>query len=106
MAFAGLWGTWTSPEGRVAQSCTIITTEANSFVQPLHNRMPVILSDETQALWLEPLLIPAPADFLTSHPVAETVNSVKNQGPECIVPLLADPYELTEGPPLDGRLFS
>ena len=116
MAFAGLWGTWTSPEGQVAQSCTIITTEANSFIQPLHNRMPVILSDETQALWLdpltedpstlEPLLIPAPADFLTSHRVAENVNSVKNQGPECIVPLLADPDELTEGPPLGGRLFS
>ena len=116
MAFAGLWETWKSPEGEVVQSCTIITTEANPFIQPLHNRMPVILSDETQALWLdpltedpknlEPLLIPAPMELLTSHPVAEMVNSVKNQGPECIVPLMADVEERPEEPPHGGRLFT
>ena len=97
MAFAGLWEAWKSPEGQVVQSCTIITTSANPTIEPLHNRMPVILSDETQALWLdpltedakilEPLLIPAPVELLASHPVAEIVNSVRNQGPECIVPL-------------------
>jgi putative SOS response-associated peptidase YedK len=113
MAFAGLWETWKSPEGEVVQSCTIITTEANPFIQTLHTRMPVILSDETQALWLdpltedpknlEPLLIPAPVELLTSHRVSETVNSVKNQGPECIVPLSEEaPGEETPG----GRLFS
>jgi putative SOS response-associated peptidase YedK len=116
MAFAGLWETWRSPEGQVVQSCTIITTEANPFIQQLHNRMPAILSDETQALWLdpltedpsilEPLLIPAPVDLLTSHPVAETVNSVRNQGAECMASLLVDSDEQTEGPPPDGRLFS
>jgi len=116
MAFAGLWETWRSPEGQVVQSCTIITTEANPFIQQLHNRMPVILSDETQALWLDPLtedpsvlgrlLVPAPVELLTSHPVAETVNSVKNQGPECIVPLPADLDGQSEGPPPNGRLFS
>ena len=116
MAFAGLWETWRSPEGQVVQSCTIITTEANPLIQQLHNRMPVILSDETQALWLdpltedpsilEPLLIPAPVGLLTSHPVAETVNSVRNQGSECLAPLLVDSDEQTEGPPPDGRLFS
>ncbi len=107
----------------MVQSCTIITTEANPFIQPLHNRMPVILSDETQALWLdpltedpsvlEPLLIPAPEELLTSHPVAEAVNSVRNQGPECIVPLLDrtedeaedQTEESHEDAPPDGRLF-
>ena len=77
--------------------------------------MPVILSDETQALWLdpltedpkilEPLLIPAPVELLGSHPVSETVNSVNNQGPECILPLTessGDPKEINP----DGRLFS
>ena len=115
MAFAGLWEAWKSPEGPVVQSCTIITTPANPLIQPLHNRMPVILSDETQALWLdpltedpknlEPLLIPAPVELLTSHPVADTVNSVKNQGPECIlaVPELSDGQ--TEDTTPDGRLF-
>ncbi len=123
MAFAGLWETWKSPEGQVVQSCTIITTSANPLIQPLHNRMPVILPEETQALWLdpltedpkilEPLLVPAPVEMLTSHPVADTVNSVKNQGPECILPLPERPDEpperqpedLPEDSPGDGRLF-
>ncbi|MDA0264432.1 MAG: SOS response-associated peptidase [Chloroflexi bacterium] len=107
MAFAGLWETWKSPEGQVVRSCTIITTAANAMIEPIHNRMPVILSGETQALWLDPLtedpktltplLIPAPVELLTSHVVADTVNSVRNQGPECIMPV----DENQE----DGRLF-
>ncbi len=119
MAFAGLWETWQSPEGQVVQSCTIITTSANPFIQPIHNRMPVILSDETQALWLdpltedrkilEPLLVPAPIEMLTSHPVSSTVNSVKNQGPECILSLPerpdGQPEDPAEDPPAEGRLF-
>ena len=119
MAFAGLWETWKSPEGQVVQSCTIVTTPANPLIQPLHNRMPVILPEETQALWLdpltedpkilEPLLVPAPVEMLTSHPVADTVNSVKNQGPECILPLPERPDEPPESSPEDspgdGRLF-
>ena len=81
--------------------------------------MPVILSDETQALWLdpltedrkilEPLLIPAPIEMLTSHTVSDTVNSVKNQGPECILSLPERPDGQSEDPPKDpppeGRLF-
>lgn len=115
MAFAGLWETWKSPEGQVVRSCTIITTSANSFIQPLHHRMPVILSDETQALWLDPLtedpqilnplLMPAPSEYLISYPVQDTVNSVKNQGAECIVPLTEPPLEPLDEPPADGRLF-
>ncbi|MEE8465170.1 MAG: SOS response-associated peptidase [Dehalococcoidia bacterium] len=119
LAFAGLWETWKSPEGPVVQTCTIITTAANSFIQPIHNRMPVILSEETQALWLdpltsdpkilEPLLIPAPIELLTSHPVRDTVNSVKNQGPECILPLPdgpdGHPVEAPEDQIGGGRLF-
>ncbi len=111
LAFAGLWETWKSSEGPVIRSCTIITTSANSFIEPIHNRMPVILSGETQALWLdpltedpanlEPLLIPAPEELLTSHRVAETVNSVKNQGPELILPLSEGDLEANP----DSRLF-
>ena len=111
LAFAGLWETWKSPEGPVVRSCTIITTSANSLIEPLHNRMPVILSDETQALWLdplsenpsnlEPLLFPAPKELLTSHPVSEAVNSVKNQGPELILPLPEGSNDIAA----HGRLF-
>ncbi|NQW24239.1 MAG: SOS response-associated peptidase [SAR202 cluster bacterium] len=113
LAFAGLWETWKTPDGLVIQSCTILTTEANSFIQPVHNRMPVILSDETQALWLdpltedpkilEPLLIPAPTELLTYHQVSSTVNSVKNQGPECVLPLKMTPA--SESPSAERRLF-
>ena len=55
MAFAGLWENWKSPEGEWVRSCSILTTAANSFIEPVHNRMPVILSAETEPLWLDPL---------------------------------------------------
>ena len=96
-AFAGLWETWKAADGEVVKSCTIITTEPNEFVSPIHNRMPVILSGETEALWLDPmteksdtltpLLIPSPPEYLDSYEVSDVVNSPKNSGPECIVPI-------------------
>ena len=96
-AFAGLWETWRSPEGETVKSCTIVTTKPNELVAPIHNRMPVILSQETEALWLDPmtedaatltpLLIPSPAEDLDSYVVSDLVNSFKNAGPECIEPL-------------------
>lgn len=52
MAFAGLWEHWTSKEGNEIESCCIITTSANKFMQPIHDRMPVILSSEQWGLWL------------------------------------------------------
>ena len=54
-AFAGLWETWKSPEDEVIRSCTIITTEPNAYMSPIHNRMPVLLSEEAEALWLDPM---------------------------------------------------
>ena len=78
------------------RSCTIVTTQPNEFIAPIHNRMPVILSQETEALWLDPvteepstlnpLLIPCPSEDLDSYVVSNLVNSFKNTGPECIVP--------------------
>jgi putative SOS response-associated peptidase YedK len=97
MAFAGLWEIWKSPGGKYVHSCTIITTTTpNSLIEPVHNRMPVILSDESEALWLdpstedpkvlEPLLIPSPPELMRIEIVSDYVNSVRNQGPECVVP--------------------
>ena len=54
MAFAGLWENWQSPEGELIQSCAILTTAANELMAPVHHRMPVILSAETEPLWLDP----------------------------------------------------
>jgi len=45
-AFAGLWDEWTSPDGEVIESCTILTTGPNSLVEDLHNRMPVIVAPD------------------------------------------------------------
>ncbi|MCA8996435.1 MAG: SOS response-associated peptidase [Planctomycetaceae bacterium] len=54
MAFAGLWEHWSSSDGSEVESCTIITTEANSQMAFLHDRMPVILEPGDYALWLDP----------------------------------------------------
>ena len=107
MAFAGLWESWQSPAGEHIRSCAILTTAANEFMAQVHHRMPVILSAETEPLWLdpltetpdtlEPLLIPAPADSLDAREVSPMVNNVRNDGPGCIVPS-ASPQEV--------RLFS
>lgn len=53
-AFAGLWDSWKTADGEVLRTCTIITTEANNLVAPIHNRMPVILPPDARELWLDP----------------------------------------------------
>ena len=96
-AFAGLWETWKSPEGESIRSCTIMTTEPNSFIEPIHNRMPVILGQEAEALWMDPmtedpktlqqLLVPFPPEDLDAYQISDLVNSPKNESEEIIQPL-------------------
>ncbi len=96
-AFAGLWASWTSPEGRIIKSCTIITTTANKIVSPLHDRMPVILPRQAEDQWLDhriydlqvlqALLQPYPDDYLQVAQVSTIVNSPQNDLPECIRPV-------------------
>ena len=100
MALAGLWENWKSPEDEWIRSCTILTTAANSFIEPVHNRMPVILSAETEPLWLdpltetpdnlEPLLVPAPPEWLDVREVSPVVNNARSEGPGCIAPVTLD----------------
>lgn len=54
MAFAGLWETWQPKEGEKVESCCIITTDANTLMQPIHDRMPVILDQDQWITWLSP----------------------------------------------------
>lgn len=54
MAFAGLWETWHPKEGETIESCCIITTDANKLMDPIHDRMPVILDPDQWATWLSP----------------------------------------------------
>ena len=94
-AFAGLWDEWSSPDGSQVKSCTIITTAPNQFMANIHNRMPVILSPEAYAQWLDPavrtpdslasLLQPYPAEEMTAHAVSTLVNNPRNDRPECVV---------------------
>jgi putative SOS response-associated peptidase YedK len=96
-AFAGLAEHWTSPDGTAADTCTIITTTANSLMQPIHNRMPVILDPADYDRWLDPaqqdpnevlpLLKPFAADRMQAVPVSTLVNSPRNESPQCIAPL-------------------
>jgi putative SOS response-associated peptidase YedK len=94
--FAGLWDAWTSPEGEEIRTCTIITTDANELLKPIHDRMPVILTREAEEIWLDlaiqdpekllPLLKPYPAEEMEAHPVSRWVNRPDHDGPECIDP--------------------
>ena len=52
LAFAGLWERWQSVEDELIESCVIITTSANETLARVHQRMPVLLGDEAQELWL------------------------------------------------------
>lgn len=52
--FAGIYETWISPEKEPVNTCTIITTESNELIRPVHDRMPVIVPKDKEALWLDP----------------------------------------------------
>ena len=94
---AGLWSVWRDPDGNAVPSCTIITTAANDLIRPIHDRMPVVLPREMEALWLDQsvdgpialadVLHPYPADAMDAYEVSALVNSVANDGPEVVEPL-------------------
>jgi len=77
--------------------CTILTTEPNALVCPLHDRMPVILAPGDFDRWLDPkaakgeqlqaLLRPYPAEAMTACPVSPHVNSPRHNDPSCVAPL-------------------
>jgi putative SOS response-associated peptidase YedK len=93
LAFAGLWEHWDGAEPAV-DSCTIITTDANELMRPLHDRMPVILEARDFARWLDPapvdpgllqeMLRPYPSELMALRPVGTHVNNARNEGPECL----------------------
>jgi len=95
-AFAGLWDSWESSDGSSVKTCTIITTEPNELMEPIHNRMPVILHTRDYAQWLDTapqtpdnllhLIKPYPADDMSAHPVSTLVNKPSNDSPELVVP--------------------
>ena len=90
---AGLWDKWVSPEGEIIFTFTIITVEANAFMQNLHDRMPAILFPEEEKIWLDnsikegdlkSLLDPYPSELTTAYRVSKEVNNARNNYPELI----------------------
>jgi len=99
-SMAGLYESWTAPDGRKVSTCTVITTTPNRLMTDIHDRMPVILPPEQEAIWLDRsirqtslligLLRPYPAERMTAYPVAAGVGNVRNDSPECIRKLTID----------------
>jgi putative SOS response-associated peptidase YedK len=95
-AFAGLWESWSSPDGSELRSCTIITTVPNELMATMHDRMPVILPRASYTNWLDDrerpaeelatFLAPYPASEMEAGPVSTLVNSPKNDLPACVAP--------------------
>jgi len=115
LAFAGLYELWRDEalpddhERAWLWTAAIITTQATDDVGQIHDRMPMVITQDHWADWLNPdnseagqlqaTMLPAMAGGLTSHPVSTAVNSVRNNGPELIASVPAD----QERPP--GELF-
>jgi putative SOS response-associated peptidase YedK len=96
VAFAGLWETWSGPNGEELDTVAIITTEASDELRGLHDRMPVVIAPEAFEMWLDcahvdaetaaSLLVPASRGFFTFHEVSQAVNRAASDGPELVKP--------------------
>jgi putative SOS response-associated peptidase YedK len=92
--FAGLFSVWKNKEEEEVPTCTIITTEANSLISDIHNRMPVILPEKHFDAWLDSsnkntallkqLLVPYPPTKMRAYKVSRYVSNSRNEGPECM----------------------
>ena len=94
MFLAGLWESWKATDGSVIETFAILTTAANKLVEPIHDRMPVILHPDVFNLWLSinmhdpdqlhQLYQPFPAVEMTAHKVPDLVNNPRFDSPACI----------------------
>ena len=93
MVFAGLWEEWSAPDGNIIKTCAILTVEANSFLQFIHHRMPVILTPSNGINWLDltktevspqNLLIPHISEQMEAWKVTRKVNIPSFNNPDCI----------------------
>lgn len=97
-AFPGLWETWEDKAtGQSLETYSVITTDPNELIEPLHNQMPVILHREDYERWLAPsdparlpvdLLRPYPAEEMKAWRVSTRVGNVRNNDPGLCVEAL------------------
>ena len=98
LAFAGLWETWTGPNGEELDTAAIVTTRANRTLAPIHERMPVIVPPEAFDLWLDcaevdadtaaALIAPAPDGLLEAYEISTAVNRTANDNPKLLEPVV------------------
>ncbi len=96
MAFAGIWESWKN-DGETIETCAILTTEANSLMRDIHNRMPVILAASEFDHWLDrnitdpaqlkALYTPYPSESLQAIPISTAINNARHDAPDCLAPL-------------------
>jgi putative SOS response-associated peptidase YedK len=99
MLLAGLWDEWKPRTGAATRSCAVVTTEANTLMVQIHDRMPVIVAPEDWAAWLgedtatDPLslLRPFPAEMMTMWPVDKRISNVKNEDRQLPEPIKLAP---------------
>jgi putative SOS response-associated peptidase YedK len=94
LAFAGLWETWTGPNGEELETAAIVTTRANRTLLPIHERMPVIVPPEGFDFWLDgatvdattasALIAPAPEGLLEAYEISTAVNRTANDNPKLL----------------------
>lgn len=94
-SMAGLWETWKSPEGEKVQSFSIITTTPNQLMAGIHDRMPVILNQQEEEIWLKEnnhnilleLIKPFDSHKMDAYQISSMVNSPRNNNREIIDPV-------------------
>ena len=101
MAFAGLWETWTGPNGEEQETAAIVTTEANRTCSVVHHRMPVIIEPSGFDFWLDcanidaktaaAAIMPAREDLLEVYEISPAVNRVANDTAALLAPVSASP---------------
>jgi putative SOS response-associated peptidase YedK len=94
LAFAGLWETWTGPNGEELETAAIVTTRANRTLAPIHERMPVVVPPDAFDLWLDcanvdaetaaVVIAPAPDDLLEAYEVSTAVNRTANDNAQLV----------------------
>jgi len=97
-AIAGLWECWADLDGSMLETCTLLTTTPNELMEPIHNRMPVIIEPDEYDDWLgdgqdadrayqnhlRHLMRPYPAQRMQAYPVGTYVSNARNEGATCI----------------------
>jgi putative SOS response-associated peptidase YedK len=105
LAFAGIWEVWREPDAPAddpdawLRTCAIVTTRANEFLAPVHDRMPVVLGSDAWDTWLDPrtrdphalqsLLVPAPDEWFEIYEVSRRVNKPENNDADLLRPVAA-----------------